>query len=150
VSYEAGPGGFALWRLLTEMGVACDVIAPSLIPIRAGDRVKTDRRDAKKLVGLQRAGLLRYVMPPTGELEGLRDLLRCRDDLRRAQTAARNRVLKQLLRHGRIYREGKNAWTNMYRRWLAAQRLDDPLAHRALEQMLIHLDGIEATRDLRR
>jgi transposase len=143
VSYEAGPGGFALWRLLTEIGVACDVIAPSLIPIRAGDRVKTDRRDAKKLVGLQRAGLLRYVMPPTAELEGLRDLLRCRDDLRRAQTAARNRVLKQLLRHGRIYREGKNAWTKMYRRWLAAQKLEDPLAHRALEQMLIHLDGIE-------
>ncbi len=143
VSYEAGPGGFALWRMLTEMGVACDVIAPSLIPVRAGDRVKTDRRDAKKLVGLQRAGLLRYVMPPTAELEGLRDLLRCRDDLRRAQTAARNRVLKQLLRHGRIYRDGKTAWTKQHRRWVSTQKLDDPLARLALEQMLIHLDGIE-------
>jgi len=137
------PGGFALWRLLTGMGVACDVIAPSLIPVRAGDRVKTDRRDAKKLVGLQRAGLLRYVMAPTAELEGLRDLLRCRDDLRRAQTAARNRVLKQLLRHGRIYRDGKTAWTKQHRLWVNVQRLDDPLAQRALEQMLIHLDGIE-------
>jgi transposase len=143
VCYEAGPGGFALWRLLTGMGVACDVIAPSLIPVRAGDRVKTDRRDAKKLVGLQRAGLLRYVMPPTAELEGLRDLLRCRDDLRRAQTAARNRVLKQFLRHGRIYRDGKSAWTKMHRQWVNARRLDDPLAHLALNQMLIHLDGIE-------
>jgi transposase len=143
VCYEAGAGGFALWRFLTEAGVACDVIAPSLIPVRAGDRVKTDRRDAKKLVGLQRAGLLRYVMPPTAELEGLRDLLRCRDDLRRAQTAAKNRVLKQLLRHGRIYRDGKIAWTLTHRRWLNAQRLDDPLAHLALEQMLTHLDGIE-------
>ena len=143
VSYEAGPGGFALWRLLTGMGVACDVIAPSLIPVRAGDRVKTDRRDAKKLVSLQRAGLLRYVMPPTAELEGLRDLLRCRDDLRRAQTAARNRVLKQLLRHGRIYRDGKSAWTIQHRLWVNAQRLDDPLAHLALVQMLMHLDGIE-------
>lgn len=143
VAYEAGASGFALWRLLTSMGVSCDVIAPSLIPVRAGDRVKTDRRDAKKLVGLQRAGLLRFVMPPTPELEGLRDLLRCRDDLRRAQTAARNRVLKQLLRHGRVYRDGKSAWTLMHRRWLGAQLLDDPLAHRALVQMLMHLDGIE-------
>ena len=80
VCYEAGPGGFALWRLLTSMGVACDVVAPSLVPVRAGDRVKTDRRDAKKLVTLYRAGLLRFVAPPTPETEGLRDLLRCRDD----------------------------------------------------------------------
>lgn len=70
VSYEAGPGGFALWRLLTSMGVACDVIAPSLVPVRAGDRVKTDRRDAKKLVGLFRGGLLRFVQPPTPETGG--------------------------------------------------------------------------------
>ena len=75
VCYEAGPGGFALWRLLTRIGVACDVVAPSLIPVRAGDRVKTDRRDAKKLVSLYRAGMLRFVHPPTAELEGLRDLL---------------------------------------------------------------------------
>ncbi len=103
VCYEAGPGGFALWRLLSGMGVACDVIAPSLVPIRTGDRVKTDRRDAKKLVELQRAGMLRYVMAPSTETEGLRDLLRCRDDLRCARTAARHRVLKALLRHGRIF-----------------------------------------------
>jgi len=75
VCYEAGPGGFALWRLLIRLGVSCDVVAPSLVPVRAGDRVKTDRRDAKKLVSLYRAGLLRFVHPPTEELEGLRDLL---------------------------------------------------------------------------
>src|SRR5437763_9795686 len=152
VCYEAGPGGFALWRLLTSMGVACDVVAPSLIPVRAGDRVKTDRRDAKKLVSLYRAGMLRFVHPPTPELEGLRDLLRARDDLRGARLAARNRVLKQLLRHGRIFREGKTAWTKLHRAWLARQRLDDPLAQEALEQLLIHLDGIErqlATLDAR-
>jgi transposase len=143
VCYEAGPGGFALWRLLTKIGVACDVVAPSLVPVRAGDRVKTDRRDAKKLVMLQRAGLLRFVTPPTAETEGLRDLLRCRDDLRCARTAARHRVAKQLLRHGRIYREGKSHWTQMHRRWINAQRLNDPLAHEALMQMLIHLDGLE-------
>lgn len=148
VCYEAGPGGFALWRLLTGMGVACDVVAPSLVPVRAGDRVKTDRRDAKKLVGLQRAGLLRFVHPPTPELEGLRDLLRCRDDLRCARTAARHRVLKALLRHGRIFRDGKTAWTQKHRRWINAQRLDDPLARLALEQMLIHLDGIERQLDV--
>ena len=152
VCYEAGPGGFALWRLLTSMGVACDVVAPSLVPVRAGDRVKTDRRDAKKLVGLHRAGLLRFVHPPTPELEGLRDLLRCRDDLRCARTAARHRVLKQLLRHGRIFREGKTTFTQKHRRWINAQRLDDPLAQEALEQLLIHLDGLErqlATLDAR-
>ena len=147
VCYEAGPGGFALWRLLTGMGVACDVVAPSLVPVRAGDRVKTDRRDAKKLVELARAGLLRYVMAPTVETEGLRDLLRCRDDLRCARIAARHRVLKQLLRHGRIFRDGKTAWTLKHRRWLAGQRLDDPLAQLALQQMLIHLDGIERQLD---
>jgi len=144
VAYEAGPGGFALWRLLTGMGVACDVIAPSLIPVRAGDRVKTDRRDANKLVTLYRAGLLRFVAPPTEQTEGLRDLLRCRDDLRLARTAARHRVIKQLGRHGHIYRDGKKAWTRMHRSWVRAQRLTDPLAQLALQQALTHLDGIEA------
>ena len=127
--------------------MACDVVAPSLIPVRAGDRVKTDRRDAKKLVSLYRAGLLRFVHPPTAELEGLRDLLRARDDIRCAQVAARNRVLKQLLRHGRIFREGKTTWTKLHRAWIARQRLDDPLAHEALEQLLTHLDGIERQLD---
>lgn len=147
VCYEAGPGGFALWRLLAGIGVACDVVAPSLVPVRAGDRVKTDRRDAKKLVVLYRSGLLRFVFPPTPELEGLRDLLRCRDDLRCARTAARHRVLKQLLRHGRIFRDGKTAFSQKHRRWIDAQRLTDPLAQLALEQMLIHLDGIERQLD---
>ena len=152
VCYEAGPGGFALWRLLTSMGVACDVVAPSLVPVRAGDRVKTDRRDAKKLVALYRAGLLRFVAPPTPETEGLRDLLRCRDDIRCARTAARHRVGKQLLRHGLVFREGKKSWTKTHLAWVHRQRLSDPLAHAALEQMLIHLDGIDrqlATLDAR-
>jgi len=143
VCYEAGPGGFALWRLLSLMGVACDVIAPSLVPVRAGDRVKTDRRDAKKLVALHRGGLLRYVQPPTPETEGLRDLLRCRDDLRCARTAARHRVGKALLRHGRVFRDGVKSWTVKHRAWVARQRLDDPLAHLALEQMLIHLESVD-------
>lgn len=147
VCYEAGPGGFDLLRLLARIGVACDVIAPSLVPVRAGDRVKTDRRDARKLVRLYRAGELFYVQAPTPQTEGLRDLMRARDDLRCARMAARHRVAKQLLRHGRIYREGKKAWTGMHRMWVNRQRLDDPLAQLALEQMLIHLDGIERQLD---
>lgn len=147
VCYEAGPGGFALWRLLSDAGVACDVVAPSLVPVRSGDRVKTDRRDAKKLVSLMRGGLLRFVAPPSAETEGLRDVLRCRDDLRRARTAARHRVVKQLLRYGRIFREGKKSWTKLHRAWVARQRLDDELAQAALEQMLIHLEGIERQLD---
>jgi transposase len=143
VCYEAGPGGYALWRLLQSLGVACDIVAPSLVPVRAGDRVKTDRRDAKKLALLHRGGLLRYVQPPTPETEGLRDVLRCREDLRCARTAARHRVAKALLRHGRIYREGKKAWTLRHRAWVARQRLDDALAQLALEQQLVHLDGID-------
>jgi transposase len=143
VCYEAGPGGYQLQRLLSKMGVACDVIAPSLIPIRAGDRAKTDRRDAKKLVRLYRAGELVFVQPPSPEQEGLRDLVRCRDDLRRARTAARHRITKQLLRRGHIYRDGKS-WTVRHRAWIAAQRLADPLAHSALEHMLGHLATLDA------
>lgn len=143
VAYEAGPGGFDLLRLLDRIGVACDVIAPSLVPVRAGDRVKTDRRDAKKLVGLYRAGQLVFVAAPDCETEGLRDLMRCRDDLRCARTAARHRVAKQLLRHGRIYRDGKTQWTKMHIAWVHRQQLDDPLAQTALEQMLVHLEGLD-------
>ena len=113
-------------------------------PGTAGRWVKTDRRDARKLARLYRAGELSFVRPPTPEQEGLRDLVRCRDDLRRARTAARHRVGKQLLRYGRIYREGKKAWTLQHRAWVRRQRLDDPLAQAALEHMLCHLDALDA------
>jgi transposase len=143
VCYEAGPVGWQLMRLLDRLGVACDVIAPSLIPVRAGDRVKTDRRDAKKLVRLFRAGELVFVAPPSPEQEGLRDLVGCREDLRDARTRARHRAVKQLLRHGVVFRDGKH-WTLRHRAWLRAQRLADPVAQRALEHMLCHLDAIDA------
>jgi transposase len=144
VAYEAGPGGFALYRLLSELGVACDIVAPSLVPVRAGDRVKSDRRDAKKLVRLYRAGELVFVRAPSVEQEGLRDLVRCREDIRRARTSARHQVAKQLLRHGRIFREGKKSWTLRHRAWVRRQRLDDALAQRALEHALAHLDSLDA------
>jgi transposase len=144
VCYEAGACGYDLYRLLTRLGVACDIVAPSLTPVRPGDRVKTDRRDATKLVRLYRAGELSFVVPPTPEQEGLRDLVRCRDDLRRARMAARNRVGKQLLRYGRVYRLGKRSWTLRHRAWVGRQRLEQPLAQAALEQMLWHLEALDA------
>jgi transposase len=144
VAYEAGPGGFALFRLLSGLGVACDIIAPSLVPVRAGDRVKTDRRDAKKLVRLYRAGELVFVGPPSVEQEGLRDLVRCREDIRRTRTSARHQVAKQPLRHGRVFGEGKKSWTLKHRAWVRRQRLDDPLAQRAFEHALVHLDSLDA------
>ena len=144
VSYEAGPCGFDLLRLLTRLGVACDVIAPSLVPVRAGDRVKTDRRDAKKLVRLYRAGELTFVAPPSPQQEGLRDLVRCRDDLVCARRAARHRVAKALLRHGHIYRDAKTSWTRQHYAWVRQQCLADELAQRALQHMLCHLDSLDA------
>ena len=147
VCYEAGPCGYDLYRLLTSADIACDIIAPSLTPVRPGDRVKTDRRDAVKLVRLYRAGELSFVCPPTLQQEGLRDLVRCRDDLRCARTAARQRIGKQLLRYGRIFREGRKTWTKQHRAWLHRERLEHPLAQAALEQMLCHLGALDAQLD---
>jgi transposase len=142
VCYEAGPCGYEPYRLLSRWGVACEVVAPSLVPVRSGDRVKTDRRDAAKLVRLYRAGELSFVRPPTPEQEGLRDLMRCLDDLIGARRSARHRVSKQLLRDGRIW--SRKSWTLAHRAWVQAQRLDDPLAQEALEQMRALLAALDA------
>lgn len=142
--YEAGPCGYDLLRVLARLGVACDVVAPSLVPVQAGARVKTDRRDAKRLVTLYRAGALCFVAPPSLEQEGLRDLVRARDDLRRARTAARHRVAKTLLRYGHVFREGKKSWTKAHVAWVRRQRLADPLAQEALCHLLAHLDTVDA------
>jgi transposase len=144
VCYEAGPCGYDLLRLLSAMGVACDVVAPALTPVAPGARVKTDHRDAKRLLVLHRAGALKFVAAPTPAQEGLRDLVRCRDDLVCARRAARHRVAKQLLRHGHIFREGKKSWTKTHQAWVRRQRLADPLAQSALEHMLAHLDSVDA------
>jgi transposase len=142
--YEAGPCGYELFRLLRELGVACDIVAPALTPVAPGARVKTDRRDAKRLLVLHRAGALTFVAVPTPAQEGLRDLVRCRDDLVCARRAARHRVAKQLLRHGHIFVDGKKSWTKRHIAWVRRQRLADPLAQSALEHMLAHLDGVDA------
>jgi len=123
--YEAGPTGYELARLLRGLGVRCEVIAPSLIPSRPGDRVKTDRRDAARLAVLFRAGQLTSVRVPTVAEEAVRDLCRARADMVIDQTRARHRLGKFLLRHGRVWRDGDN-WTLKHQAWIRAQRFDDP------------------------
>src|SRR5215207_10186718 len=103
--YEAGPCGFELQRALTERRIRCEVIAPALIPRRAGDRIKTDRRDAGQLAVLYRAGALTAIHIPTEHEEAARDLLRCREDIRADLLRARHRLTKFLLRHGRRFTE---------------------------------------------
>jgi transposase len=122
--YEAGPTGYELQRLLTSMGVRCEVVAPSLIPKGSGDRVKTDRRDARRLAGLHRAGELTAVTIPNREQEAVRDLCRTRGDMVQDLTRARNRLSGFLLRHNVIWRGG-SPWTERHRRWLATLTFDE-------------------------
>ena len=119
--YEAGPCGFELQRAMTTDGIPCDVIAPALIPRRAGDRIKTDRRDAGQLAVRYRAGALTAIHVPTDQEEAVRDLLRCREDIRADLLRARHRLSKFLLRHGRRFTATKRAWSQPHDRWLRAQ-----------------------------
>jgi transposase len=148
--YEAGPCGFELHRLLASMGVACDVVAPSLIPRRPGDRVKTDKRDASRLARLHRAGELTPIRVPSPSEEAVRDLVRARAALLADRKRAQQRITAMLMRHGRIWRSG-SSWTQEHERWIAGQRFDEPalataLAHyrAALDTRRAELDGVEA------
>src|SRR3712207_3256030 len=107
------------------MGVACEVVAPSLAPRRAGDRVKTDRRDCRRLARLHRAGELVAIRGPTEAEEAVRDLCRARADVVADRTRARHRLSKFLLRHDRIWRGG-DAWTVKHEQWLTGQRFHAP------------------------
>jgi transposase len=122
--YEAGPTGYELARVLAGFGMRCEVIAPSLIPSRPGDRVKTDKRDARNLALLFRGGQLTSVRVPSVAEEGVRDLCRARADMVIDRTRARHRLGKFLLRHGRVWRDGDN-WTHKHHVWIRAQRFDD-------------------------
>jgi transposase len=129
VCYEAGPTGYVLYWQLTALGVACEVVAPSLVPMKAGDRVKTDRRDAAKLARSSRAGDLTPVWVPDAEHEALRDLVRTREDARQDQHRARHRLSKFLLRHGQRPPENvKKRWTLKYMTWIQAHVHFDPPA----------------------
>ena len=152
--YEAGPCGFELQRALTAKQVPCDIIAPALIPRRAGDRIKTDRRDAGQLAVLYRAGALTAIHIPTEQEEAARDLLRCREDLRADLLRARHRLSKFLLRHGRRFTGTKKAWSKRHDTWLRAQTWTIPAldqTHRAylrgVDETIARLRGVET--DLR-
>jgi transposase len=119
--YEAGPCGFELQRALSIQQIPCEVIAPALIPRRAADRIKTDRRDAAHLAILYRADALTAIHVPTDQEEAVRDLLRCREDIRADLLRARNRLSKFLLRHGRRYTATKSTWSQRHQTWLRAQ-----------------------------
>ena len=118
VCYEAGPTGYVLYWQLTQLGVRCEVVAPTLVPVKAGDRVKTDRRDAAKLARNYRSGDLTAVWVPDAAHEALRDLVRARLAAKRDQLRARHRLSKFLLRHGRRTPEGTSAWTEKYLHWV--------------------------------
>lgn len=141
VCYEAGPTGFSLYRLLRSMGVACDVVAPALIPKAPADRVKTDKRDCRRLARLHRAGELVAIRVPTEAEEAVRDLCRARADLVGDRTRTRHRLSKFLLRHDRIWRA--EAWTARHEQWLVGQRFDDP----ALRATYGHYRAVLAARD---
>lgn len=116
--YEAGPTGYALYWQLEKLGVECEVIAPTLVPTKAGDRVKTDRRDAERLARSFRAGDLTAVWVPDAAHEALRDLVRAREAAKRDELRARHRLGKFLLRHGRRPPEKIRAWTQRYIEWI--------------------------------
>jgi len=120
VAYEAGPTGYALHRQVTAMGIACMVVAPSLIPVRPGDRIKTDRRDAAKLARLLRSGDLTRVWVPDEAGEALRDLVRARDDAKADQLRAKHRLSKFLLRRAVQPPVGVRAWSRAHETWLAS------------------------------
>ena len=137
--YEAGVSGYDLYRQITGLGVSCQVMAPALTPRRPGQRIKTDRRDAGKLVHLFRAGELTPIHVPDEAEEAGRDLVRCRDDVRRDVLRWRHRLLKVLDRHGRVYRAGKN-WSRGHWTWIRDQRFDLPALQRAFEASLFALE----------
>ncbi len=134
--YEAGPTGYALHRHLQALGVECMVVAPSLVPTRSGDRVKTDRRDALKLARLLRSGDLTPVWVPDEEHEALRDLVRARADAKADELRAKHRLSKFLLRRGIRPPHGMRAWTTRHRTWLARIRLQESCAQIVLEDYL--------------
>jgi transposase len=121
VCYEAGPTGYVLYWQLSELEVKCEVVAPTLVPVKTGDRVKTDRRDAEKLARSYRAGDLTPVWVPDAAHEALRDLVRARWAAKRDQLRARHRLSKFLLRQGQRAPEGTTVWTDKYLKWVKTQ-----------------------------
>src|SRR5262244_1290612 len=122
--YEAGPCGYELYRRLRKAGIHCDVIAPSLTPRKPGDRVKTNRRDARNLGRLYRAGELTVIEVPDEAQEAVRDVTRGREDVREDLTRRQHRLSRFLLRHGYLYQDG-GKWTKKHWTWIRKIKLED-------------------------
>lgn len=137
VCYEAGPCGYILYRQLRGLGVHCDVVAPTLVPVKAGDRVKTDRRDARKLAHCYRGGDLTAVWVPDEAHEALRDLVRAREAGKKDQLRARHRLQKFLLRQGVQRPEGMSVWTLKHLLWIRSHEFE-PAARQAAFQDYLH------------
>ena len=137
-AYEAGPCGYDLRRFLETKGIPCDVIAPSLIPKKPGDRVKTDKKDAEKIARMHRMGELTAICVPSPAQEALRDLLRAREDANEDLVRRRHRLQKFLLRQGRRH-EGKN-WTRDHWRWIRAQKFTDQNSETVLCEYIAAID----------
>ena len=138
--YEAGPTGYVLYWQLTQLGVECVVVAPTLVPTKAGDRVKTDRRDALKLARSHRSNDLTAVWIPDGDSEALRDLVRTREAAKQDQLRARHRLSKFLLRMGRRPAVGMKAWTEPYMAWVRQVQFERPAQQATLEDYLHEVD----------
>lgn len=134
--YEAGPTGYDTHRLITSLGFACDVIAPSLIPKRSGVRVKTDRIDARNLARLHRAGELTAIRVPTPAEEAARDLVRAREEIKADRRIARQRIKSFLLRYGKRYPKANDRWSFRFEVWMRALRFEEPYAQAAFEHLL--------------
>ena len=140
--YEAGPLGYALQRELESQGVICEVVAPSLIPVKPGDRIKTDWRDALKLAELLRAGLLTEVRAPGEDDEALRDLCRGRDSVRQDLMRARHRMSKLLLRRGYRYHQTQRHWGVRHMNWLRLLHFEQPAAQAIFDHYLLMIDHL--------
>jgi transposase len=141
VCYEAGPTGFGLYRHLVRAGIDCVVVAPGLVPSRPGERVKTDRRDARKLARLHAGGLLDAIWVPDPDLEALRDLVRAREDARLDRMRDRHRLSKFVLRHDR--RIPGRSWGVARRKWLGDQRFEHPAQQHAFQSYVHTLDLVD-------
>src|SRR5580693_4619527 len=144
--YEAGPTGYVLYWQLTQLGVACTVVAPTLVPVKAGDRVKTDRRDALKLARCHRAGDLTAVWVPDAAHEALRDLVRAREAAKGDLLRARHRLGKFLLRHGwRRPDSIKSPWTNAHLEWIKTKvHFEQPAQEIALSDYVHQVEHLVA------
>jgi transposase len=143
VCYEASSVGYEPYRWLTELGAECEVIAPSLIPKKAGNHVKTDARDAKELLSLFEAGLLTAIRVPTEAEEALRDLVRSRSDILKTLTMTRHRLNQFMQRHGRNY-PGKSHWTLAHFKWLTEQRFTETASQKTAENYRRWVDQAQA------